>query len=95
MKASLTDLIVSQAKKITFVYKKSEEDKKQRTIELGSEVIVPLLHGGESWGTSSKDGKVVSHKDKVYLQGVETDEEGNKRIKRFEVSKIEDLQILE
>jgi hypothetical protein len=94
MNNKITSLLTSKVKKVSFIYKKSEQDVSQRVIELGKEVIVPLLSGGVSWGYTQQDSKIVEHKGKTYLQGVET-VENEKKIKRFDLEKIENFEIVE
>jgi len=72
----------------------------QRVIRMGREVILPLLAGGGSWGKSNAQHRFVSafkgDKDghREYLQGVEEQEDGRLKIKRFDFSNISDLQVL-
>jgi len=73
----------------------------QRIIRMGREVIIPLLAGGGSWGRSNTQHRfVTSSKAKEhgnireYLQGVEEQEDGRLKIKRFDLSNISDLQVL-
>ena len=73
----------------------------QRIIRMGREVIIPLLAGGSSWGRSNTQHRfVTSSKAKQdseireYLQGVEEQEDGRLKIKRFDFSNISNLQVL-
>ena len=72
----------------------------QRIIRMGREVILPLLAGGDSWGKSNKGNRVVAlqksdtEQRREYLQGVEEQEDGRLKIKRFDFSNISDLQVL-
>lgn len=76
------------------------EEVTPRRIVLGREVILPLLRGGYSWGRSNTGHRFVAlqRKDKTsreYLQGVEFDDNNNGQIKRFDFSRIRNLQIVE
>jgi hypothetical protein len=72
----------------------------QRVIRMGREVILPLLAGGGSWGKSNTQHRFVSafkgdkHGYREYLQGVEEQEDGRLKIKRFDFGYISDLQVL-
>jgi hypothetical protein len=72
----------------------------QRIIRMGREVILPLLAGGSTWGKSNKGNRFVAlekldnQERREYLQGVEEQEDGRLKIKRFDFSNISDLQVL-
>ena len=72
----------------------------QRVIRMGREVIVPLLAGGRSWGKSNTQHRFVcafkGDKDafREYLQGVEEQDNGRLQIKRFDLSYVEQLEVL-
>jgi hypothetical protein len=73
----------------------------QRIIRMGREVILPLLAGGRSWGKSNNGNRFVAlyKKDteqrREYLQGVEEQEDGRLRIKRFDFAYVSELQVVE
>jgi hypothetical protein len=89
---------IQQARVIKFKYTKplktGETETTDRVIWLGADVLMPLLSGGESWGESNKNGKIVTHSGKEYIQGVEENEEGKPFIKRFDLSKVSDLEVI-
>jgi hypothetical protein len=72
----------------------------QRVVRMGREVILPLLAGGGSWGKSNKGNRFVAleksdtQERREYLQGVEEQEDGRLKIKRFDFGYISDLQVL-
>lgn len=73
----------------------------QRVIRMGREVILPLLAGGGSWGRSNTQHRFVTASKakqdgemREYLQGVEEQEDGRLKIKRFDFSHVSNLQVL-
>ena len=98
------DQINTDTKQVSFLYEKVDSkgicEKTKRFIKLGNEVIVPLLRGGVSWGRSHVESRFVQYEVKdgadrrEYLQGVEEQEDGSFKIKRFFVSKISNLEVI-
>ena len=73
----------------------------QRVIRMGREVILPLLAGGGSWGRSNTQHRFITSSRakqdseiREYLQGVEEQEDGRLKIKRFDFSYVSNLQVL-
>lgn len=94
MNNNITSKLTTNIKKVKFIYKKNENDISERVIELGREVMLPLLSGGSSWGLTTSESKLVEHKGKTYLQGVET-VDNEQKIKRFDLDKIEKFEVVE
>lgn len=67
---------------------------KRRNVTLGANLKeAGFVSGSGSWGETSTHGSLVSHKGKLFVQGIENNLVEGRLIKRFDLAKVTNFVI--
>ena len=67
---------------------------KRRNVTVGANLMAAgFVSGVGNWGKTFTKGSLVEHNQKVFLQGIENNLDGEPQIKRFDLSQVDNFVI--